>query len=148
MSLRRSYAQCMGRWGSASPGDPFARLARVDDLGERISYLVLREGVTVLSADRQHVGRVVRIMWVQEKDVFDGIVFHTTAGRHDHRFVDAPEVAEIFERGVILRISAVEAAQLPKPGKNPAALSVNPADLTSGRRGPLRRAWDSISGRR
>jgi hypothetical protein len=140
--MRRFLVQALGQ------ADRFSRLVRVADLGERISYLVLKEGVTVFSADREHVGSVVRVMWVKEKDVFDGIVFHTAAGSHDHRFVDAPEVGEIFERGVILRISAVEAAQLPKPGENPAALSVNPADLTSSRRGPVRRAWDSLTGRR
>jgi hypothetical protein len=126
----------------------FATLARVEDLGARISYLVLSRGVAVFSADREHVGSVVRVMWVQEKDVFDGIVFHTTAGSHDHRFVDAPEVGEIFERGVVLRITAVEAAQLPKPGDNPAALSVGPADLVSSPRGAVRRAWDSLTRRR
>jgi hypothetical protein len=56
-------------------------------------------------------------------------------------------VDEIFERGVILRISAAEAAQLPKPGKNPAALSVDPADLV-GSRSRVRRAWDALTGRR
>jgi hypothetical protein len=120
----------------------------VDDLGEPISYLVLQAGVAVFSVDEEHVGHVVRVMWVQEKDVFDGIVIHTTAGSHDRRFVDGPEVGEIFERGVVLRISAVEAAQLPKPGENPAALSVDPSDLISSGRGRFRRAWDALTGKR
>lgn len=120
----------------------------MDNLGDPISYLVLSAGVAVFSADKEHVGHVVRVMWVQEKDVFDGIVIHTATGSHDHRFVDAPEVGEIYERGVILRISAVEAAQLPKPGENPAALSVDPADLTGGSGGRLRRAWNALTGKR
>jgi hypothetical protein len=120
----------------------------VDDLGGRISYLVLQAGVPVFSADGEQVGTVVRAMWVPEKDVFDGIVIHTAAGRHDRRFVDGPEVGEIYERGVILTISAEEAARLPKPGKNPAALSVGPDDLVGGSRGRLRRAWDSLTGKR
>ena len=33
-------------------------------------------------------------------DMFDGIVFDTTAGPGGHRFVDAPEVEAIYERGV------------------------------------------------
>lgn len=125
-----------------------ATLARVDDLGERISYLVLRAGVPVFSADGEQVGSVIRAMWVQEKDVFDGIVFRAAAGRHDRRFVDAPEVGEIYERGVILRISAAEAAQLPKPGENPAALSVGPDDLVGSSQGRFRRAWDALTGKR
>lgn len=120
----------------------------MDDLGDRISYQVLAQGVAVLSADGEHVGSVVRVMWVPEKDVFDGIVFHTAAGRHDRRFVDAPEVGEIFERGVVLTISAAEAAELPRPGENPASLSVDPADLAGSRGGRLRRAWDALRGGR
>lgn len=121
----------------------------MDDLGERISYLVLRAGVPVFSADGEQVGSVIRAMWVQEKDVFDGIVFHTSAGRHDRKFVDAPEVEEIFERGVVLGISAAEAARLPKPGENPAALSVGPDDLVdSSSGGRFRRAWDALTGKR
>ncbi|MGN6558527.1 MAG: hypothetical protein ACTHLH_11035 [Solirubrobacterales bacterium] len=121
----------------------------MDDLGGRISYLVLKAGVPVFSVDGEQVGTVVRAMWVQEKDVFDGIVFHTAAGRHDRRFVDGPEVGEIYERGVVLKISAAEVAQLPKPGENPAALSVGPDDLVgSPQGGRLRRAWDALTGKR
>jgi hypothetical protein len=120
----------------------------VDDLGERISYLVLKAGVPVFSADGEQVGSVIRAMWVQEKDVFDGIVFRAAAGRHDRRFVDAPEVGEIHERGVILKINAEEAARLPKPGENPAALSVGPDDLVGSPRGRFRRAWDALTGKR
>jgi hypothetical protein len=121
----------------------------VDDLGDRISYLVLKAGVPIFSSDGEQVGSVIRAMWVQEKDVFDGIVFHTAAGHHDRRFVDAPEVGEIYERGVILTISAAEAAQLPKPGENPAALSVGPDDLVgSSQGGRIRRAWDALTGKR
>jgi hypothetical protein len=120
----------------------------MDDLGNRVSYQVLGRGVAVYSADGEEVGSVVRVMAVPEKDVFDGIVIHGTAGRHDQRFVDGPEVGEIFERGVVLTISAAEAAQLPKPGQNPAALSVDPADLAGGGGGRLRRAWDALKGGR
>jgi hypothetical protein len=121
----------------------------VDDLGDRISYLVLKAGVPIFSSDGEQVGSVIRAMWVQEKDVFDGIVFHTAAGHHDRRFVDAPEVGEIYERRVILRIDAAEAAQLPKPGENPAALSVGPDDLVGGSQGGrFRRAWGALTGKR
>ena len=59
-----------------------------------------------------------------------------------------PEVAEIYESGVVLKIDAAEAEQLPPPGANPAAMSVNPADLVAGgRRGALGRAWDKLSGK-
>lgn len=120
----------------------------MDDLGGRISYLVLTAGVPVFSADGEKVGSVVRAMGVPEKDVFDGIVFETGAGHHGRRFVDGPEVGEIYERGVILRISSAEVAQLPKPGENPAALSVGPDDLVKSPQGRLRRAWGALTGKR
>jgi len=122
----------------------------MEDLGERCSYLAVGRGAAVYSSDGQRLGRVVRVLAAREADMFDGIVFDTTAGPGGHRFVDAPEVGECFERGVVLKIDAAAAAELPKPEANPGALSVNPSDLVGGRgrRGFLRRAWDSLSGRR
>jgi hypothetical protein len=123
----------------------------MEDLGERCSYLTVPRNVPVYSSDGERVGRVVRVLAAREADMFDGIVFDTTRGPGGHRFVDAPEVAECHERGILLRIDAAAAAALPKPSANPGALSVNPADLVGGGgggRGFLRRAWDSLSGRR
>ena len=123
-------------------------LDSMENLGERSSYLTLKKGVPVYSSDGQRLGRVVRAISAPNIDMFDGVVFDTTAGPGGHRFVDAPEVGEIYERGVVLKIDAAEAASLPAPGANPAALSVNPADLVGGRPGFFRRAWNSISGKR
>jgi hypothetical protein len=86
----------------------------MEDLGAPVSYLVLKQGVPVYSSDGQRLGRVVRVSAAPEAHMFDGIVFDTTAGPGGHRFVDAPEVAEIHERGVILKIGAAEAESLPK----------------------------------
>ncbi len=119
------------------------------DLGEPSSYLAVGKGVPVYSSDGERLGRVVRVMSAPNLDMFDGIVFDTTAGPGGHRFVDAPEVGQIYEGGVVLKIDAAGAAGLPAPGANPGALSVNPADLAGGRPpGALRRLWDSIAGRR
>jgi hypothetical protein len=120
----------------------------MEDLGEPTSYLVVAKGVPVYSSDGKKLGRVVRTLSAPNIDMFDGIVFDTTAGPGGHRFVDAPEVGEIYEGGVVLKIDASGAARLPAPGANPGAISVNPADLVGGRPGFLRRAWDSITGRR
>src|SRR3954454_14700540 len=119
----------------------------MQDLGEPTSYLVVDKGVPVYSSDGENLGRVVRVLSAPNIDVFDGIVFDTTAGPGGHRFVDAPEVGEIFENGVVLKIDAAVAATLSPPGANPGALSVNPADLAGPRsRGVLGRAWDRLSG--
>jgi hypothetical protein len=120
----------------------------MDDLGEPTSYLAVPKGVSVYSSDGEKLGRVVRILSAPNLDMFDGVIFDTTAGPGGHRFVDAPEVGEIYERGIVLKIDAAEAANLPAPDANPGAVSVNPADLVGGRPGFLRRAWDTISGKR
>jgi hypothetical protein len=120
----------------------------MDDLGEPRSYLAVEKGVPVYSSDGVKLGRVVRVMAAPNLDMFDGIVFDTTAGPGGHRFVDAPEVGQIYERGVALKIDAAEAANLKSPEANPGALKVNPADLGGGRsRGALGRFWDRLSGK-
>lgn len=120
----------------------------MEDLGQPSSYLTLQKGVRVYSSDGVDLGRVARVLAAPNIDVFDGFVLDTTALPGGHRFVDGPEVAEIYERGVVLKIDAAEAERLPPPGANPAAMSVNPADLAAGsRRGALGRAWDKLSGK-
>ena len=47
-----------------------------------------------------------------------------------HRFVDAPEVDRVYDRGVVLLIDAAAAGNLPKPSANPAALEVGADDMT------------------
>lgn len=120
----------------------------MENLGEPGSYLTVSKGVTVYSSDGEDLGRVVEVLSAPNIDMFDGIIFDTTAGPGGHRFVDAPEVGEIFERGVVLKIDAAAAAALPKPGKNPGALEVS-ADDVAGEPGPgvLRRAWNLLSGK-
>jgi hypothetical protein len=120
----------------------------MDDLGEPTSYLVLDKGVPVYSSDAQKIGVVVRVLSEAKVDMFDGIIIDTTPGPGGHRFVDAPEVGEIFERGVILKIDAAEAAKLPKPGENPGTLEVSAADVAGEPQpGVLRRLWNTLSGK-
>lgn len=121
----------------------------MDDLGEPTSYLVVDKGIPVYASGGEKLGRVVRVLSAREADMFDGIVFDTTAGPGGHRFVDAPEVAALYERGVVLKIDAAEAAELPKPSANPGSVAVNPADLVGGGgRGFMSRMRDMFSGRR
>jgi hypothetical protein len=120
----------------------------MENLGEPTSYLAVAKGVPVYSSDGAKLGRVVQVLSAPNLDMFDGVVFDTTVGPGGHRFVDAPEVADIYESGIVLKIDAAAAANLPSPGANPGAVSVNPADLTGGKPGFLRRTWDSTFGRR
>lgn len=120
----------------------------MDDLGAPISYLTLGPNVPVYSSDGARVGKVVRVLSEPAADMFDGIIIDITAGPGGHKFVDAPEVKEIREGGVVLTIDAAEVEKLPKPQANPGSLSVGPGDLVKGG-GPsfLRRAWDRLSGK-
>jgi hypothetical protein len=112
-----------------------------DDRGHRIAFEALEGGVRVESSDGQEVGRVKRVMIVHEKHLFDGIVVKTPAG---DRFVDAPEVDEIFERLVTLKIDSAAAAELPKPSANPGAMRI---DARSFGGGGARRMWRRFTGR-
>lgn len=86
----------------------------MEDLGHPVSYLVAKRGIPVFSSDGERVGRVIRVQAAPEAHMFDGIVLDTTRGPGGRRFVDAPEVGEIYERGVILKIAAAEVESLPK----------------------------------
>ena len=67
-----------------------------------------------------------------------------------HRFVDAEQVEEIFDRGVLLKIDRKVAEALPEPTANPAAMTVTADDVTNSDEGKLKRklhrAWELISG--
>lgn len=85
----------------------------VDDDGHAIGYKVLARGTPVRTSDGIQIGAVRRVQDNAREHIFDGIVIDTPDGR---RFVDAPEVARILERAVILTITAAEAAELPEQG--------------------------------
>ncbi len=120
----------------------------MDDLGAPTSFLTLGKGAAVYSSDGAEVGKVEHVLSAPNVDIFDGIVLDTSALPGGHRFVDAPEVAEIYERGVVLKIDAVACRELPEPGANPGSITVGADDLApDGRHDKLRRAWDLISGK-
>jgi hypothetical protein len=85
----------------------------VSDDGHAIGYKVLARGTPVRSSDGVQVGTVRRVLDNAREHIFDGIVIDTSGGQ---RFVDAPEVARIFERAVILTLTADEAGSLPERG--------------------------------
>ena len=118
------------------------------DLGAPSSYLALAAGIPVYSSDGQRLGDVEHVLAEPEKDIFDGIVFDASPLPGGHRFVDAPDVEEIYERGVVLKLDAASAAErLHRPDANAATMSASPDDVTEGElERKLRRAWDLISG--
>jgi uncharacterized protein YrrD len=120
----------------------------MEDLGQPIAYPALKPGLPVYSSDGERLGKVERVLADIDANIFDGIVFDTTSLPGGHRFVDAPEVEGIYDRGVVLKVDATEAAKLPAPSANPGTLRARAGDLGAKKPGFLRRAWDTISGNR
>jgi hypothetical protein len=82
------------------------------DEGLPISYEVLDRGVPVYAAEGDPVGTVEHVVAAEREDIFHGLVIRTDAGS---RFVAAEDVASLHERGVDLRISSEDVAELPEP---------------------------------
>jgi hypothetical protein len=113
----------------------------VSDDGHAIGFKVLRRGTIVRSSDGIEVGTVRRALENSREHIFDGIVIDTSDGQ---RFVDAPEVGRIYERAVILTITAEQARELPEQGS---AVAARMRHMTSVRRmkrlgRSLRERWD------
>ena len=118
------------------------------DLGEPASYLVLEGGEPVYSCDGDKLGVVEHVLADPDIDIFDGLVLDTSALPGGHRFADADQVEEVFERGVLLKLTREQAEALPEPSENPAALQADPAEASESElHRKLRRAWDLLSGR-
>jgi sporulation protein YlmC with PRC-barrel domain len=87
-----------------------------DELGPPSSYVELSEGRPVLSSDGERLGRVAEIRADFGADVFDGLVISAGPLGTERRFVEAALVDEIYERGVVLKLDAARAAELPEAG--------------------------------
>ena len=123
-------------------------ICAMEELGAPIAYLALEEGTPVYASGGEHVGAVEHVLAAEDADIFDGIVIDTQRGPGGLRFVDAPDVGDLHERGVVLKIDAATVETLPHPSANPATLHVDPADARhSELMDKLRRAWDYLSGR-
>lgn len=115
---------------------------------EPVSYLTLKSGTEVISADGERVGVVEHVLGDADTDIFDGIVVDTSRGLGGLRFVDAPEVAELKEDAVVLTVSSGDIERLPKPEPNPAVMEHHGAeDSESQLQHKLHRAWEIVSGR-
>src|SRR5262245_596140 len=118
------------------------------DLGPPSSYLALKAGVPVHSSDGEKLGEVEHVLADPQSDIFDGVVIDRSVLPGGHRFVDADQVEEVYERGVLLKLDRAAAESLPEPGKNPASMDVVPGGKEqSPLQSKLSRAWDLLSGR-
>ena len=96
------------------------------DEGLPIAYRVLERGIPVLSRDGEEVATVDHVVAASEQDIFHGVVI--SSKRLGRRFVPAEDVAALHERGVDLRISAAEVAELPAPGGGAPVYTEDPAE--------------------
>ena len=124
----------------------------MDDLGAPSSYRALAEGTPVYARGGEKLGAVEHVLADEDTDIFDGLVIDTSVLPGGHRFVDAPQVESIHERGVVLALDSAAAERLPEPSENPATMEAGPNDLADegtdeDLEDKLRRAWDVISGR-
>jgi hypothetical protein len=127
---------------------PYAPAEFVEDLGAPASYMTLEEGADCYSSDGQHVGKVAHVLADPDLDVFDGIVLDKSVLPGGHRFVDADQVGEIYERGVVLKVDAAGAEALPEPSASPGTIEIGADDVVPDEtRDKLHRAWDRISGK-
>jgi hypothetical protein len=120
----------------------------MDDKGAPIAYTVLAEHTPVFTSDGVKLGEVKRVLADESADIFDGLIVDTRDGE---RFVDAPNVAEIYERAVVLGLSSDEAKHMPEPTPAPAVMEPTPDDIAGDTTGDtlafrLRQAWNRISG--
>jgi hypothetical protein len=95
------------------------------DCGSPIAYLVLERGTAVFADGRERIGTVEHVLYVEQEDVFDGIVIQTGGGL---RFVDAEDVDRIYERCVLTTLTAEQAKALPPPEDGPPVYHADAAD--------------------
>ena len=115
---------------------------------EPASYLTLEPGTDVFSSDGERIGTVEHVLRDDATDIFDGIVLDVRLGPGGLRFVDAPEVGEIREDGVVVAVAAADVDRLPKPSANPAVMEHHGVEDSEGKlEHKLKRAWEIVSGR-
>ena len=126
----------------------------MNELGPPISYLALREGTPVYDRHGERVGVVEEVVADGTADIFKGVAVHTLPLPGHHLFADANQIAELYERGVVL---TVERDALRSLVERPGAARSQPHDgldatvddpLEPPLQSRLRRAWDRLAGRR
>jgi sporulation protein YlmC with PRC-barrel domain len=117
------------------------------EYGNPASYLTLAAGIDVVGSDGDVVGKVEHVLADPESDIFDGLVIDVQRGPGGLHFVDADQVAELYERAVVLALPSAEVERLPKPTPAPAAMESHGLEQSeSALQSKLHRAWDLISG--
>ncbi|HVV58681.1 MAG TPA: DUF2171 domain-containing protein [Gaiellaceae bacterium] len=106
--------------GAAVPPNPKGGRTPMAD---PVSWLLIRPGWKVVSAEGGEIGEVDQVVGDDTEDIFDGLAIATSAlGRP--RYVPAERVARITDGAVELSLSAADAASLEEYGEPPASLEI------------------------
>jgi sporulation protein YlmC with PRC-barrel domain len=116
----------------------------MDDLGEPVSSLALRDGVPVYDRDGERVGVVDRVMADEATGIFEGLIIHTrpvVGGRHV--FASHDQIAELREHGVRLAVGRMELHDLDENARRRRRDDGAPEPPIEAL---LRKAWDWLTG--
>lgn len=114
----------------------------MDDLGLPIAYLVLKDRTPVFDRHQERVGVVEHVLAEEDLDIFHGLIIRTLPWRGRHLFADADQVAELYERGVLLSAGRDE---LHEPGGRTGAGDQRDGRAENPVQEKLRRAWNWIN---
>ena len=87
----------------------------MDDRGHRISYQALRNGTEVFCCDGTRLGVVQRVVADTRTHIFKDLVIDTKLGPGGLKVVHPADVEDIYEKAVVLKLSAAEVDALPAP---------------------------------
>lgn len=112
----------------------------MEDLGGKVSYLALAVGTRVYDVNSASVGVVEHVLADEGADIFHGVIVAPGPDR-PHRFAYRDQIADLYERGVVL---AVPGAELHELGEDTPARVTEAAEGDPVQMG-LRRAWKWLS---
>jgi hypothetical protein len=111
------------------------------DLGDLVAYTAIAEGTPVYDPEGRRIGVVEHMMEVG--GIFEGVIVHTHPLPGRHLYVDADQIGEIHERGVVLSVTKRELHALEQESRRGrSGVGESPLEAR------LRRAWDWLTGRR
>jgi uncharacterized protein YrrD len=84
----------------------------VPDLGAPIAYLVVRAGLPVYHPNGDRIGEVEHVLADEPSDIFHGLIIRVGPPGPRHAYLDADQIAELRERGVLLSVDGAAPYEL------------------------------------
>ena len=116
----------------------------MDELGQPVSHLALRDGVPVFDRDGERIGVVDRVMTDDATGIFEGLIIHTRpvlGGRH--LFASHDQIAELREHGARLAVARSELYEIDENAGRRRRDDGSPEPPIEAL---LRKAWDWLTG--